>query len=131
MARALEQFSIATISPNFNEDEFVRRPGMAPKFGETCRELIGSQIFIYDTETLCLVFKSDSIKYLADNSKIGRVTIVDCAKTGVLFLSRFLLLFEPLGEGYTEDLLSIDALAKLFEKERSSYNSWKFCENQP
>ena len=32
MVRELEQYYIDTLCSNLNEDEFVRRPGMAPKF---------------------------------------------------------------------------------------------------
>ena len=130
--RDLEQYFITTLRPNLNEHEVVVRNGMAPKSSRP--------LFIYDTKTGCLVFKSNSILYLLNNLTLTGTTIRNCADSGNLFLNRFIFTYEPLDEGYTEDLISIKELDQLFIKERPSYRAQfprasssrvQFSENQP
>jgi len=104
--RDLEQYFIATLRPNLNEHEVVVRNGMVPKSSKP--------LFIYDTKTARLVFKSNSILYLVNNLTIAGITIRNCVDSGNLFLNRFILTNELLDEGYTEDLISIEDLEQLF-----------------
>jgi hypothetical protein len=94
----------------------VTRPGMASK--------ISKKVYIYDTKTMRLIFKSDSIQNLGNIFNISRVTIRNCVESGSLFLNRFIFSVEPVTEGYVEELLSVDALAKIIEESRVIEVPW-------
>nr|QVG61590.1 hypothetical protein [Rhizoctonia sp.] len=90
---------------------------------EGARKLRGRKVFIYDTKTSQLIFKSESIQYLVDKLNIHRSSVNGCATTGKLFLGRFFISFEPIVEMPIEDIVSIDVLNKLFEEIRTSSSS--------
>jgi hypothetical protein len=127
MAVALEQYCMDTISPNLNVDMVASSSGyhepMSDEWREYFRKLRGTKVFIYDTETSLLIFKSESIQYLVDNFNIHRSSINDCATTGKLLLGRFFVSFEPISEIPNEDIVSVIALNELFEKLRTKYSS--------
>jgi hypothetical protein len=127
MAVELEQYCMDTLSPNLNVDMVASSSGyhepLSEEWRECFRKLRGTKVFIYDTETLRLIFKSDSIQYLLDNLNIHRKSVNDCATTGKLYLGRFLISFEPNFEMPNEDIVSISALNELFEKLRTLYSS--------
>jgi len=105
----------------------LRRRGyhepMSEEWREYFRKLRGTKVFIYDTKTSQLIFKSESIQYLVDNLNIHRSTVNGCAATGKLFLGRFFISFEPIVEMPIEDVVSVNALNQLFEELRTSSSS--------
>jgi hypothetical protein len=86
MAVELEQYCMDRLSPNLNVDMVASSSGyhepLSEEWREYFRKLRGTKVFIYDTETLRLIFKSDSIQYLVDNLNIHRKSVNDCATTG-------------------------------------------------
>jgi hypothetical protein len=127
MAVALEQYFMDTLSPNLNVDLVASSSGyhepMSEEWREYFRSLRGTKVFIYDTETSLLIFKSESIQYLVDKFNIHRSSVNDCATTGKLLLGRFFISFEPISEMSNEDIVSVSALNELFEKLRTKYSS--------
>jgi hypothetical protein len=96
---------------------------ISEEWREYFRKLRGTKVFIYDTETSLLIFKSESIQYLVDKFNIHRSSVNDCATTGKLLLGRFFISFEPISEMSNEDIVSVSALNELFEKLRTKYSS--------
>jgi hypothetical protein len=67
-------YCLDTLSPNLNVDMVASSSGyhepMSEEWREYFRELRGTKVFIYDTESLLLIFKSESIQYLVDKINI-------------------------------------------------------------
>lgn len=127
MAVELEQHCMDMLSPKLNVDMVASSSGyhepMSEEWREYFRNLRGTKVFIYDTKTSRLIFKSESIQYLVDNLNIHRNSVNGCAATGKLFLGRFFISFEPIVEMPNEDIVSVDTLNKLFEEVRTSSSS--------
>ena len=85
------------LSPKLNVDMVASSSGyhepMSEEWREYFRKLRGTKVFIYDTKTSRLIFKSESIQYLVDNLNIHRNSVNGCAATGKLFLGRFFISF--------------------------------------
>jgi hypothetical protein len=93
MAVALEQYCMDTLSPNLNVDMVASSSGyhepMSEEWREYFRELRGTKVFIYDTESLLLIFKSESIQYLVDKFNIHKFCKLLCYYRKTLFRSIF------------------------------------------
>lgn len=76
MAVELEQHCMNMLNPKLNVDMVASSSGyhepMSEEWREHFRKLRGTKIFIYDTKTSLLIFKSESIQYLEDNLNIHR-----------------------------------------------------------
>ena len=86
IAVALEQYCMDTLKPDFNVDLVANSTGyhepMSQYWRDYLRKLRGKKVFIYDVETLELVFISDSIQYLVNHIGIHRSTILRYSISG-------------------------------------------------
>jgi hypothetical protein len=117
MVRVLEQYFIDTLLPNLNEELTVTRPGIPSK--------LSRKVYVYDNKTLRLVLISDSMLDLSNKLGLSRVTVRNCAALKILYLNRFVFSLEPISFGYTIDLMSVEALVDLIEKERTISRSFR------
>jgi len=129
---ALEQHFIDSLNPNLNVDLVASGSGyhqpMSQEMRDKLRKERGIPVYIYDSETLDLLYIFASKQQVYDIISIHHKTLNDCLDLGVLYLNYFFLSLDLL-EKPTQtiqskeyfNLLSIEELKKLTADKRNLY----------
>ena len=119
---ALEQHFIDNLKPNLNVDLVASSSGyheaMPQETREKLRKLRGTPIYVYDAETLCLLYIFESKQYMYDMINIHHKTLNDCLYLGSLYLDHFFLSLDLL-EIISVKLLSLDEIRALVINKRN------------
>ena len=79
---ALEQHFIDSLEPNLNVDLIASSSGyhepMSQEMREKMRKLRGTPIYVYEAETLCLLFRFESKQFMYSAVSIHHNTLNDC-----------------------------------------------------
>lgn len=93
---ALEQYLIDTLNPNLNVDLVASGSGyhesMSQEIREKLRKLRGTPIYVYEAETLCLLYIFESKQHMYNMVNIHHKTLNDCLDLGTLYLDHFFCL---------------------------------------
>lgn len=121
---ALEQHFIDTLNPNLNVDLVARGSGyhepMSQEIRDRLRKLRGIPIYIYDSETLNLLYIFESKQEIYDSINIHHNTLNDCLDLGTLYLGDLFLSLDLL-ETNNVDLLTLDGVKSLIISKRDTY----------
>ena len=122
---ALEQHFFDILKPNLNLTLIANvtgyQPPMVEEMKEKMRKLKGTPIYVYEAETLCLLFIFESKTYMIDTINIHHNTLKDCLDSGDLYLEYFFLSIESL-ESENIKLLALDDMKALV---RSKWDAYK------
>ena len=113
---ALEQHFIDTLKPNLNVSSkagsTTHQGPMDQAMRQRMRKLKGTAVYVYEAETLCLLFIFDSKQYMSREISIHHNTLNDCLDSGSLYLDYFFLSIEPI-ETVSIKLLALDDMKAL------------------
>ena len=113
---ALEQHLIDTLKPNLNvsliASSTTHQGPMDQAMRQRMRKLKGTRIYVYEAETLCLLFRFDSKQYMSRELSMHHQTLNDCLDSGSLYLDYFFLSVEPI-ETESTRLLSLNDMKAL------------------
>lgn len=127
----LEQYYIDSLSPTLNVDLVAgvyngyHQP-MSKEARDRLRNLRGTVIYLYDTNTKSLIFISDSKEWFYKKMGVHNVSLQNCLIDGNLYLNRFLFSLDIISEFPYESLLNTEDLISLIEEVRYEYKP-----NQP
>lgn len=123
---ALEQHLIDNLKPNLNVDLIASSSGyhepMPQEIREKLRKLRGTPIYVYDAETLCLLYIFQSKQYMYNTISIHHNTLNDCLYLGSLYLDFFFLCTELI-EKLSVKLLTLDEIIALVINKRDVHKS--------
>ena len=123
---ALEQHLIDNLKPNLNVDLIASSSGyreaMSQEIRETLRKLRGTPIYVYDVETLCLLYIFESKQYVYNTINIHHNTLNDCLYLGSLYIDYFFLSTELI-ETVSVKLLTLDEIIVLVINKRDVHKS--------
>ena len=118
---ALEQHFIDTLSPNLNVDLVAASSGYHEPISQDIRNKLrkerGIPIYIYDSETLNLLYVFGSKQHMYDSTNIHHKTLNDCLDLGTLYIGNFFLSLDLLETKGTE-LLTLDEIKNLIINKR-------------
>ena len=117
----LEQYFIDHLKPNLNVDLVASNSGyhepMDQLMRDKLRTLRGTTVYLYEAETLSLLYKFESKQYMFDTINIHHKTLNDCLDLGNLYLDHFFLSLDPI-ETFNVKLLSLDEIKALVTNKR-------------
>lgn len=120
----LEQYFIDHLKPNLNVDLVASNSGyhepMDQLMRDKLRALRGTTVYVYEAETLSLLYKFESKQYMFDTINIHHKTLNDCLDLGNLYLDHFFLSLDPI-ETFNVKLLSLDEIKALVTNKRHLY----------
>jgi len=91
----LEQHFIDTLKPNLNVDLVAASSGhhepMSQEIRDKLRKERGIPIFMYDSETLTLLYIFESKQHMYSSISTHHKTLNDCLDLGTLYLDYFFL----------------------------------------
>ena len=123
---ALEQHLIDNLKPNLNVDLIASSSGyhepMPQEIREKLRKLRGTPIYVYDAETLCLLYIFQYKQYMYNTISIHHNTLNDCLYLGSLYLDYFFLCTELI-EKLSVKLLTLDEIIALVINKRDVHKS--------
>ena len=118
---ALEQHFIDTLNPNLNVDLVAASSGhhdpMSQEIRDKLRKERGINIFMYDYETLTLLYIFESKQQMYSSIGTHHKTLNDCLDLGTLYLDYFFLSLDLLETEQT-NLLTLDQIKTLVENKR-------------
>lgn len=118
---ALEQHFIDTLKPNLNVDLVAASSGhhepMSQEIRDKLRKERGINIFMYDSETLTLLYIFESKQQMYSSIGTHHKTLNDCLDLGTLYLDYFFLSLDLLETEQT-NLLTLDQIKTLVENKR-------------
>ncbi len=118
---SLEQHFIDTLKPSLNVDLIASSSGyhgpMSQDIRQRLRKQRGTPIYIYEAETLNLLYVFDSKQYMYDTINIHYKTLQDCLDLGVLYLDSFFLSLDLL-ETDSANPLTLDKIKALVTVKR-------------
>ena len=118
---ALEQHLIDNIKPNLNLDLIASGSGyhepMLQEVRVKLRKLKGTPIYVYDAETLCLLYIFESKQFMYSTINIHHETLNDCLYLGNLYLDYFFLSIDPV-ETVEIKLLTLNEIRALVISKR-------------
>lgn len=118
---ALEQHFIDTLKPNLNVDLVAASSGhhepMPQEIRDKLRKERGIPIFMYDSETLTLLYIFESKQHMYSSISTHHKTLNDCLDVGTLYLDYFFLSLDLL-ETEPVNLLTLDEIKTLVENKR-------------
>ena len=121
---SLEQRFIDTLKPNLNVDLVASSSGhhepMTKEIREILRKQRGTPVYIYDAETLTLLYIFESKQHMYNSINIHHKTLNDCLDLGSLYLDYFLLSIDLL-ETVNTNLLTLDQIKTLVLSKRDLY----------
>jgi hypothetical protein len=121
---ALEQHFIDTLKPNLNVDLVASSSGyhepMVQEIRKKLRKERGTPIYIYDAETITLLFIFESKQHMYNSINIHHKTLNDCLDLGTLYLDYFFLSVDLL-ETISNNLLTLDEIQTLVVSKRDLY----------
>lgn len=121
---ALEQHFIDTLKSNLNVDLVASSYGyhepMVQEIRDKLRKERGTPVYIYDAETLTLLYIFESKQHMYSSINIHHKTLNDCLDLGTLYLDYFFLSIDLL-ETVSTNLLSIDEIKNLVVTKRDLY----------
>jgi hypothetical protein len=119
----MEQYYIDTLKPNLNIDLVASGSGTHTPMNEEARLRLrnqrGTPVYIYNTNTLELIYCFESKQHLYNTLNIHHVTLNNCLENGTLWLKIFLLTLEPIEEITSKNLIDQDQIIKLMKYYRS------------
>ena len=90
---SLEQYLIDSLKPNLIVDLVASSSGyrepMSQEIRKRLRKLRGTPVYVYDAETLGLLYIFEYKRYMYDAIGIYHKTLNDCLNSGSLYLDRF------------------------------------------
>jgi hypothetical protein len=111
---SLEQHFIDTFKPSLNVDL------MAQEMRNKMRKQKGTPIYVYEAESLTLLYIFDSKQYMYDKIGIHHKSLQDCLDIGSLYLDHFFLSLDLL-ETENIKLLTLDEIITLINIKRELY----------
>ena len=110
---SLEQHFIDTLKPSLNVDLVASSSGyhepMAQEMRNKMRKQKGTPIYVYEAESLTLLYIFDSKQYMYDKIGIHHKSLQDCLDIGTLYLDHFFLSLDLL-ETENIKLLTLDEI---------------------
>lgn len=123
---ALEQQFIDNLKPNLNVDLVASSSGyhepMAQEIRDKLRKLRGTPVYIYDAESLCLLYIFESKQHTYNIINIHHKTLNDCLYLDSLYLDHFFLSSDLL-ETTNTNLLTLDEIKVLVINRRKVHKS--------
>lgn len=121
---ALEQQFIDRLNPNLNVDLVAASSGYHEPMSQEARDLLrkekGIPVFMYDSETLTLLYVFGSKQQMYSLIGIHHKTLNDCLDSGNLYLNHFFLSLDLLETDASNDnLLDLDEIKVLVENKRA------------
>ena len=121
---ALEQHFIDTLKPSLNVDLVASSSGyhepMAQEIRKRLRKERGTPVYIYNAETLTLLYIFESKQHMYNSINIHHKTLNDCLDLGSLYLDSFFLSADFL-ETVTINLVTLDQIKTLVVTKRDLY----------
>ena len=121
---SLEQHFIDTFKPSLNVDLVASSSGyhepMAQEMRNKMRKQKGTPIYVYEAESLTLLYIFDSKQYMYDKIGIHHKSLQDCLDIGSLYLDHFFLSLDLL-ETENIKLLTLDEIITLINIKRELY----------
>lgn len=118
---ALEQHFIDSLKPKLNIDLVAASSGyhepMSPEIRNKLGKERGISIFMYDSETLTLLYIFESKQQMYSSVGTHHKTLNDCLDLGTLYLDYFFLSLDQLETEHT-NLLTTDEIKSLVENKR-------------
>ena len=118
---ALEQEYIDNLKPNLNVDLVASSSGYHEPMSQSIRNRLrkerGTPIYIYEAETLILLYVFESKQNMYDSIRIHHKTLNVCLDLGTLYLDHFFLSLDLL-ETENINILTIDELKTLVTNKR-------------
>ena len=124
---ALEQHFIDSLKPNLNValtayDNAGSQDYNYAELWAKLRKLRGTPIYIYEAETLCLLYMFESKTHMKNTIGIDGRTLEDCLNSGRLYLDYFFLSLEPI-ETASVKLITFDEIKALVISRWDAYKS--------
>ena len=121
---SLEQHFIDTLKPSLNVDLVASSSGyhepMAQEMRNKMRKQKGTPIYVYEAESLTLLYIFDSKQYMYDKIGIHHKSLQDCLDIGNLYLDHFFLSLDLL-ETENIKLLTLDEIITSVNTKRELY----------
>jgi hypothetical protein len=121
---ALEQDFIDTFNPNLNVDLIASSSGyhepMSQEIREKLRKERGTPVYIYEAETLTLLYVFYSKQDMYSSINIHHKTLNDCLDLGTLYLDYFFISRDLL-ENISTNLMTSDQIKTLVVDKRDLY----------
>ena len=122
----LEQYFIDHLKPNLNVDLIASNSGyhepMNKEMRDKLRKLKDTAVYLYEAETLNLLYIFESKQYMFNTINIHHKTLNDCLDLGNLYLDHFFLSLDPI-ETLNIKLLTLDEMKTLVTKKRDLHKS--------
>lgn len=123
---ALEQHFIDTLKPNLNVDVIASGFGhhnpMTQEMRDMLRKQRGTPVYIYDAETLNLLYIFEAKQQMYNSMNIHHSTLNNCLDLGSLYLGCFFLSLYLLETAGT-NLLSLDEIKSVVVSKRDMYKT--------
>ena len=121
---SLEQHFIDTLKPSLNVNLVASSSGyhepMAQEMRNKMRKQKGTPIYVYEAESLTLLYIFDSKQYMYDKIGIHHKSLQDCLDIGTLYLDHFFLSLDLL-ETENIKLLTLDEIITSVNIKRELY----------
>ena len=121
---SLEQHFIDTLKPSLNVDLVASSSGYPEPMAQEMRNKMRKQkvtpIYVYEAESLTLLYIFDSKQYMYDKIGIHHKSLQDCLDIGVLYLDHLFLSLDLL-ETENIKLLTLDEIITLVNIKRELY----------
>ena len=129
----LEQYFIDNLNSTLNVDRIAQGTGyhspMSLEMRTKLKNLRGTSIYVYDKETLNLLYIFASKTEMYKDIKIHHKTLADCLSSGKLYLNSFFMSLDLIEEtietqgNESVSFVSLENLKSLVEEKRNSYRS--------
>ena len=123
---ALEQHFIDTLKPNLNVDVIASGSGhhspMTQEMRDMLRKQRGTPVYIYDAETLNLLYIFEAKQQMYSSINIHHNTLNNCLDLGSLYLGCFFLSLDLL-ETASTNLLTLDEIKSVVVSKRNIYKT--------
>lgn len=121
----LEQHFFDTLKPNLNMTLIASATYNNGTMSENAKSKLrterGIPIFIYDVNTLNLLYIFESKQDMYNKLHIHHITLNKCLDLSEFYLDNFLLSLDYIEEFINEDILSLDEIINLITKSREIY----------
>lgn len=123
---ALEQHFIDNLKPNLNVDVIASGSGhhnpMTQEMRDMLRKQRGTPVYIYDAETLNLLYIFEAKQQMYSSINIHHNTLNNCLDLGSLYLGCFFLSLDLL-ETASTNLLTLDEIKRVVVSKRDIYKT--------